>query len=342
MNGGPLISFETNIVIWLVFLSAIAFVSWVILKSKSHGRKFDFRMLAIGFSSLSVIGLFMIWQSGFLMPDQTSKNSASLTSEEFLCEDVPEEGSQIDGVGSGDLSPEAEASYEAWMSFIEHDLSSLNTLKQAPELCETWTVLCQDGGFPPAHVNPSTCEMKVPTATCSQCGFATGQSYSSDQIQSCAEVMTPQSLSCDAPLSVMDMCLFRHEAIHTGQDFRSMRSCEAEIPAFEDQEQCFREWCEQCPGKCSEIDERDISFARAAIEYNRCVCKRDAIHRDAYSDDLLEIIGSKIHCSLCRAACGLSLRCAFFPGDACGLLEFYCKDMPWHLEPQIGLQNPSP
>ena len=347
--GVPLISFETNILIWLFFLSAIAFVSLVILKSKSRGRKFDFRMLALSLSSLSVISLFMLWQSGFLMPDQTSKNFASLTSEEFLCEDVPEEGSQIDGVGSGDLSPEAEASYEAWMSFIEHDLSSLNTLKQAPDLCETWTVLCQDGGRPPAYVEPSTCEMKVPTATCRQCGFATGQGYSSDQIQSCAVGMRPERLGCYAPLSVMDMCLFRHEAIHTGQDFRSMRSCEAEIPAFEDTEQCLQDWCEQCPGKCSiigemniSIEEMNISFMRAAIEYNRCVCKRDAIHRDAYSDDLLEIIGSTIHCSLCRAACGLSLRCAFFPGDACLSLEGYCQDMPWHLEPLIGLQNPSP
>lgn len=338
-----MISFETHILVWALFLSAIAFVSWVVLRPKSHGRKFDFRLLAIGFSSLSVLGLFMIWQSGFLVPDQTSKNSASLTSEEFLCEDVPEEGSQIGGVGNSGMSPEAEASYEAWMSFVEHDLSSLRDLTAPPEPCETWKLICADWGLPPAYVDPSECEMKVPTAACKQCGFSAGESYTSEQIQNCAAGMTPKALGCDAQISIEALCIFRHEAIHTGQDFSSMRSCDAEIPAFEDTEQCFREWCEQCPGKCSDIDRMNISFARAAVEFNQCVCRRASIHQDANSGKILKIIQSTIHCSLCRALCGLSLRCAFFPGDACYLLErAYCKDLPWHLEPKMSLQNSEP
>lgn len=338
-----MISFETNILVWLIFLSAIAFISWVVLRSKSHGRKFDFRLLAIGFSSLSVIGLFMIWQSGFLMLDQTSKNSASLTFEEFPCENVPEEGSQIVGVGGADMSPETEASYEAWISFVEHDLSSLRDLTTPPEPCETWELICDNWPIPPGYVRPSECKMKVSAAACAQCGFSAGESYTSEQIQNCAAGMTPEALGCDARISIQALCMFRHEAIHSGQDFSSMRSCETEIPAFEDTEQCFREWCERCPRKCSDSDRRNISFARAAVEFNQCVCRRSSIHHEAISDDILEIIQSTIHCSLCRLACGLSLRCAFFPGDNCQFLErAYCNDTPWHLEPQMGLQNSEP
>jgi len=240
------------------------------------------------------------------------------------------------------------------MKFVEGEQSALlqDLGKLAP--CQTFRIFCGSGISSPcqghlACVKWDTCEMQIPTSMCARC-FSENPGFKTPaEIQACARQLTPESLGCNTPEKLVDLCIYRHEAIHTGQDVSQMRLCAAEQEAWQDTVACYESWCQACPSKCQENQGLgELRLAQAALAMSKCACSRNILVGRGGAD-LWEEIGTTFHCGLCRASCGLSLKCAFFEGDACGrLARFYCRDFPHHQQqwsgtiPQNSDQSPQP